>query len=74
MVCLKQPHRFELWLGQNNIGRLLVARVNQILGNIEDPLRGFNYLVILDDIGPGEIRDAGYEALTFISGRVSCGL
>ena len=43
-------------------------RVNQLLGNIEDPMRDFNYLVVFDDIGPGAVRNAGYEALTYYIG------
>lgn len=58
----------KLWLGRTISETSGGARVNQILGRLGDPLRGFNYLLILDDIGPGEIRDSAYEAITFYLG------
>ena len=60
--------RLELWLLRNLSDSSSGPRVNQLLGNIEDPLRDFNYLVVFDDIAPGAIRNAGYEALTYYIG------
>jgi len=58
----------ELWLVRNLSDTSSGPRVNQLLGNIEDPMRDFNYLVVFDDIGPGAVRNAGYEALTYYIG------
>ena len=55
-------------VGQKSIRYVQRAAVNQLLGNIEDPMRDFNYLVVFDDIGPGAVRKAGYEALTYYIG------
>ena len=40
MVCLKQPPSLKLWLGRTISETSGGARVNQILGNIGDPMRG----------------------------------
>ena len=58
----------SLWLIRNLSDSDSGPRVNQFFGSKDDPLRGFNYLVVFDDIPPGEVRTAGYEALTYYVG------
>ena len=40
-----------------------------MLGNIADTSRGFNYVVILDGISEGDVRDAAYGGLLFYVGE-----
>ena len=59
----------SLWITKTLAESSDGPRINQLIGNIDDTSRGFNYVVILDGIGEGDIRDAAYGALLYYLGE-----
>ena len=59
----------SLWIAKTLAESSDGPRVNQLLGNIADTNRGFNYVVILDGISEGDVRDAAYGGLLFYVGE-----